>query len=39
MADLFYDKNLVEESLGYVIKRTRIMVSNDLNTPRGVLAT
>jgi len=34
MADLFYDKNLGEESLGYVIKRTRIMVSNDLNTPR-----
>jgi len=34
MADPFYDKNLVEESLGCVIKHTIFMVSNDLNTPR-----
>jgi len=34
MADLFYDKNLVEKSLGCVMKHTRFMVSNDLNTPR-----
>ena len=34
IADLFYDKDLEEESLGCVIKRTRFMVSNDLNTPR-----
>jgi len=34
MADPFYGKNLVEKSLGCVIKRTRFTVSNDLNTPR-----
>jgi len=34
MADLFYDKDVIEESLGCVIKRTSFMVSNDLNTPR-----
>jgi len=34
VADPFYDKDLVEESLGRVIKRTRFMVSNDFNTPR-----
>ena len=34
MADTFYDKDLEEKSLGCVIKRTRFMVSNDLNTPR-----
>jgi len=32
MADPFYEKNLVEENLGCVIKRTGFMVSNDLNT-------
>jgi len=34
MGDPFYDKDLVEESLGCVIKRTRFMVSNEFNTPR-----
>jgi len=34
MAVPFYDENLVEESLGCVIKRLGFMVSNDFNTPR-----
>ena len=34
MADPFYDQDLVEESLWCAIKRTKFMVSNDLNTPR-----
>ena len=34
MTDPFYDEDLAEKSLACVIKRTRFMVSNDLNTPR-----